>query len=199
MRFYPEQVYHIYNRGNNRQKIFFDEENYVFFLRKVRRQLLPHATMLCYCLMPNHFHFLIYTRADLVQDALNKAIGILLRSYTRAINLQEERTGSLFQQKTQAKPLSYVELDDGLVDLDFDAHYPVSCFHYIHQNPLVAGLVDRLENWPFSSFLDYVGFRDGTLCDRDLACELLDLPSDVEAFYHLSYQMIDPEKISRFL
>ena len=117
MRFYPEQVYHIYNRGNNRQKIFFEEENYVFFPRKVRRQLLPHVKMLCYCLMPNHFHFLIYTRSDLAQDALNKAIGL----------------------------------------------------------------------------------RDGTLCDRDLACELLDLPSDAEAFYQLSYQMIDPEKISRFL
>ena len=166
MRFYPEQVYHIYNRGNNRQKIFFEEENYVFFPRKVRRQLLPHVKMLCYCLMPSHFHFLIYTRSDLAQDALNKAIGVLLRSYPRAINLREERTGSLFQQKTKAKPLSYVEVDDGLTDPNFDPHYPTSCFQYIHQNPLAARLVDRLEDWAFSSFLDYIGLRDGTLCDR---------------------------------
>ncbi len=199
MTFYPEHLYHIYNRGNNRQKIFFTKKNYSFFLQKVRRHIVPHAMMLCYCLMPNHFHFMVYTRSDLREGALNKGIGILLRSYTRAINVQEKRTGSLFQQKTKAKPVSYVKTREGLMDLDFDSQYPQTCFHYIHQNPLVAHKVARLEDWMFSSFLDYAGLRNGTLCDRDFACTLLDLPSDAEHFYRLSYQMVDFEKINRLL
>jgi len=58
--------------------------------------------------MPNHFHFLIYTKQDLENYILNTNIGILLRSYTRAINESMERTGSLFQQKFKSKLISNV-------------------------------------------------------------------------------------------
>jgi len=49
----------------------------------------------------------------------------------------------------------------------------LTCFHYIHQNPWKAGLVSKMENWKYSSFSDFAGFRDGTLCNKQLALELL--------------------------
>lgn len=58
-KFHVNQIYHVFNQGNNRQKIFLEHENYLFFLRKVRKYLIPYCDFLCYCLMPNHFHFLI--------------------------------------------------------------------------------------------------------------------------------------------
>ena len=62
MYFQSEQLYHIYNIGNNKQKIFFGRENYLFFLRKIKEYLLGYCEMLAYCLMLNHFHFLVYTK-----------------------------------------------------------------------------------------------------------------------------------------
>lgn len=59
MHFETGDIYHIYNQGNNRQRIFFDRENYLFFLRKMREHLLPHVNILAYCLMPNHFHWMV--------------------------------------------------------------------------------------------------------------------------------------------
>ncbi|MBS1510889.1 MAG: transposase [Bacteroidetes bacterium] len=53
------EIYHIYNRGNNKQLIFFNENNYLFFIKKIRVQLYDCADIICYCLMPNHFHLLI--------------------------------------------------------------------------------------------------------------------------------------------
>ncbi len=54
------KLYHIYNQGNNRQKIFFRQENYLFFLKKIKIHILPHADILAWCLMPNHFHLMVY-------------------------------------------------------------------------------------------------------------------------------------------
>ena len=201
MQFVSGHIYHIYNRGNNQQRIFFGRRNYLFFLKKVKTELTPHCDILAWCLMPNHFHLMAFfpeeppgrqclddlplaTGVGIVPP-LNRAIAILLSSYTKAINKQERRTGSLFQQKTKAKPLT------GGADSD----YPFVCFHYIHQNPLRAKLVNQLEDWEFSSFRDYAGLRGGTLADKVLACQLIDIPDQVEAFYDQSYQVMGDDKV----
>lgn len=57
MRFEAGNIYHVYNRGNNQQRIFFERENYLFFLRKVRKHVLPHGDLLAYCLMPSSITF----------------------------------------------------------------------------------------------------------------------------------------------
>jgi len=133
MEFHQGQLYHIYNRGNNKQRIFYSKENYTFFLRKMRDHLLKKAQILAYCLITNHFHWLAYinkTRKNMSRS-LNKDIGILLRSYTQAINKRYLRTGSLFRQNTKAIELS-------------NRSYARTCFHYIHQNPLRANLVNKM-------------------------------------------------------
>lgn len=109
MRFEKGQLYHVYNRGNNKQPIFFRDENYLYFLRKIRKLVLPNCELLAYCLMPNHFHFLMYAdeRTVAVDDkgrnVFSEAIRKLLSQYTKAVNIQENRTSSLFQQNTNAK------------------------------------------------------------------------------------------------
>ena len=53
-------IYHIYNQGNNKQKIFFRRENYLYFLNKIHEYIIPYGDGLAWCLMPNHFHLMVY-------------------------------------------------------------------------------------------------------------------------------------------
>lgn len=92
-------------------------------------------------------------------QSLTYWIGIVQSSYAQAINKQNGTTGSLFQSKTKAKALN--ESDD-----------IIRCLHYIHQNPIKANLVRKLEAWEFSSFPDYAGSRNGKLCDQHLLFNL---------------------------
>jgi putative transposase len=56
------QIYHIFNQGNNREIIYFNDDNYLYFIKKIRQHIVPYADVLAYCLMPNHFHILIYLK-----------------------------------------------------------------------------------------------------------------------------------------
>ena len=161
MHFQPNGIYHLYNRGNNKQLIFFSNENYLFFLKKINAQLKPICDILCWCLMPNHFHLIISANDN----------SCIERSTFRS------KTGSLFQQKTKSKDLS--ETKD----------YLIECMHYIHQNAWRAGLVNKIEEWPYSSFLDYAGLRHGILCNKSLLMELTGY--DLNNFYEDSYNVIE--------
>lgn len=194
MKLQPDKMYHFYNQGNNREKVFFSRENYLYFLTKFKKYVSPNCQVLAYCLMPNHFHFLINTTEKSIEDikvgnlmvsSLNNGFRLLLSSYTQAINKQEGRTGSLFRQKTKAKLLE-----------DKDGQYPVSCFHYIHQNPQKAKLVKKMEDWEFSSFRDYIGIRNGTLCHQQMAIDLLDISHKV--LYQEAYQVVPTSVAENF-
>jgi putative transposase len=177
--------YHVYNRGNNRQRIFFEPDNYDFFLDKMRKYLLPNAEILCYCLMPNHFHIQLIptptgTQKREVGDMQQLSSGIrqLLSSYTRGVNKRGNRSGSLFQQKTKSKMGWGVDFPDNKtynlsIPFSFQLPYVVKCFRYIHLNPVRAKLVEYPFDWPHSSALDYVGERDLGVCNFSAAKEML--------------------------
>src|SRR5262245_27738792 len=157
MNLVPNEFYHIYNRGNNKQKIFFSDDNYIYFLKKIRTQILPVCKIISYCLMPNHFHFIIMATKESVVERSTFGgkpmqefpyrIGILLGRYAQAINKQNKTTGSLFQQKTKAKNL--VEMIG-----ETKENYLVNCFHCLHRNPKTSNLVKELSQWPYSSYPD---------------------------------------------
>ncbi len=195
MYFEKGHLYHIYNQGNNRQRIFFQSRNYHFFLKKFRRGLYPFLDVLAYCLMPNHFHFMVHVKdSDKPQNEFSatiiKNLATLLRSYTRAINIQENRTGSLFRTRTKAKSLTDNESNRYIKGSPPSRNnYAYYCFHYIHRNPVKAKLVKRMEDWEFSSFRDFAGLRNGTFCNKELAFEIVKLTSD--NFYDDSYRWID--------
>ena len=197
----PETFYHIYNRGNNKLPLFFTRENYLYFLRKVRKYLLLHIEVIAYCLMPNHFHLLVYAKPDVISKSFSNDLRVMLRSYTRAINNQEERTGSLFQQHTKIKPLEEVAGSHNMnlshsMTGGGDDNYPFICFHYIHQNPMKAGLVSQMEDWEMSSFRDYAGLKNDSLCNKKLAYELLEVPESGDLFVDQSYGVYDSHTIT---
>lgn len=195
MQFEKDQLYHIFNQGNNRQKIFFDQENYLFFLKKIRTYVLPYADVFAWCLMPNHFHLMLLvgevsvdvalSDTDAVrQRTINDSIGIMLRSYTNAINKQQNRSGKLFREKTKAECISCTNevtpsfyTSEGITRVNFENlenQYPQQCFNYIHQNPVKAGLVTDATDWEFSSAQEYAGLREGTLVNMKRAREYID-------------------------
>ena len=182
----PNNLYHVYNRGNNHQEIFLINKNYCYFLEKIKLHIYPLVDIICYCLMPNHFHFLFHIPEQFENKIFRDNLKICLSSYTRAINIQEKRSGSLFQQHTKFKCLT---------DNSKQIGYPLTCFNYIHQNPLASGLVSKMEAWKFSSFSEYIGKRDNSICKKNLALELLEIPKDNEEFYRMSCDMVNPEKI----
>lgn len=153
----PYKYFHLYNRSNARELIFHNSDNYIFFLKKFRTRFEDTLDISAYCLMPTHFHFLVRIDTEGI-TALKKQFGIHLASYTKAFNNAFKRHGSLFQQHSKAI----------LID---DENYLITLISYIHQNPLRANLVDKLEDWPFSSYRDLAGFRNGTLVNRSLIDE----------------------------
>lgn len=183
MHFEPNQIYHVYNRGNNKQPVFFTDANYHYFLQKIKTEWKKYANILCYCLMPNHFHcmlapneegckHIVLAGKDTHMQNLSKTIGKTLSSYTKAVNVQNKTTGNLFQKKTKAKLLTEVTR---INELFTNKDYVLTCFHYIHQNPLKAGLVNLLREWPYSSYPDYYDQRNGIICNRPLTRQLLEL------------------------
>jgi REP element-mobilizing transposase RayT len=145
--FFAGGYYHIYNRGNNQQAIFFERENYVFFLRQLRKYFVRTAVdIVAYCLMPNHYHLLIHLKID----DLASLVQPFALSYTKAINKRLHRVGTLFQGPFKA---ILIEREEYLLELS----------RYIHLNPVKAALVARAEDWEFSSYRDYIGLRNGSL------------------------------------
>ena len=146
MKLHPNEYYHIYNRSNNSEVVFKSQENYSLFLKKYKQYFESDLDTIAYCLMPTHFHFLVFVKTE-TPDRVNRNIGVLLSSYTHAMNLNYGRHGSLFQHHTKAKPVS-------------DEDYLVTLMTYIHQNPIRWKLAKRLEDWEFSSYLDLIGVRN---------------------------------------
>jgi REP element-mobilizing transposase RayT len=154
--FQAGHYYHLYNRGNNHQATFFERENYLHFLRLIRRHLTEKdVDLLAYCLMPNHYHLLVCCKADLTKGMQSVAL-----AYTKAINQRYRRVGVLFQGRFQA-----IEVDN--------ERYLHHLVQYIHLNPVKAQLVHRPEEWEFSSYHEYAGLRRGTLPKLEMMRSLL--------------------------
>jgi len=112
---------------------------------------------------------------------LNDSIAILLRSYTRAINKQMNRSGSLFREATKAICLTRTDtITPAYFNTAFgtqinvrmaEKEYPQACFNYIHQNPVLTKLVAAPEKWEFSSYVDYAGLRNGKLLNKAQAAK----------------------------
>ena len=206
MYFKKHRLYHVFNQGNNRDLIFFNDRNYRYFIEKIKQYILPYADILAWCLLPNHFHLMIYvkdvelpltqglTRSELLSSHLkirriNDSIGIMLRSYTRAVNKEQDRTGSLFRQETKALCLNKTEeltpawyTKNGATYINIqnpDLQYPQVCFNYIHMNPVNHGIVVSPEDWQFSSYLAYKKGQSDNLVNFKRAKEFkLHLPGN---------------------
>ena len=177
MQIYPNRYHHLFNRSNNNEILFKSSENYLYFLKKFRHYLEAMVDTIAYCLMPTHFHFLIYATTENIEQ-LKLNIGIWLSSYSKAINKRYQRHGSLFQRHTKAKMIT-------------DESYLLTLITYIHQNPVRAGLVEKLEDWPYSSYRDYIQMRKGTLPKTEIMKTRF---SSIEEFVEFSNRPIEVKK-----
>jgi putative transposase len=134
--------YHIFNRGNNSQKIFLTAENYFSFLDRLSDRLPPSSVRIhSFSLLPNHFHLSIKLDEDF---DLSNAMKYLQQSYARNFNKKYRRHGHVFESPFKALR---IETQDYL---DFLSRY-------IHRNPVEAGFATTPEAWQFSSYRSYVG------------------------------------------
>jgi putative transposase len=167
------EIYHLYNRGNQKQQLFFDDRNYAYFLSKVEEYLAPVTDILSFTLMPNHFHFLIHASklsAALIYERqlpishLSEAFRLLQSSYTKGFNFQYDKSGNLFHQKFKSK-----------IMLDDKQQNARNVLHYIHWNAVTAALVETPENWKYSSYREYKYADLPGFCNKQLAMELTGL------------------------
>lgn len=169
------KFYHLFNRGNNKQDIFFEEKNYLYFLNLVKKHLLPIVNVYAYCLLKNHFHFIIQIKDEELPKSFKNAEGSLhqpfsnlFNAYTKAINKMYNRTGSLFQEHLKRKE---IKTDDYLKNLIL----------YIHLNPLSHEVFENFENYPHSSYKAMI-LTKPTLLKRE---EVIALFEDVENFRYV--------------
>ncbi len=185
--------YHIYNRGNRKGDIFLNPKDYQRFMKRLKEyKQLFNIELLCYCLMPNHFHMLLLQHEE---EEITKLMLRLCTSYSKYFNIKHELVGRLFQARFRAK---IVETDEYLLHLS----------RYIHLNPLSADLEDldllgstpgvergdvhgRIVHYPWSSYPEY-------FTDRDQLCNtkpILDYFSKTHP--QLSYQSFVEDGISK--
>ena len=183
-KFEEESIYHLYNRGINGTTIFKEDENYQFFLTKWSKLIHPYFETLAYCLMPNHFHFLIKVKPlsdelmkEVAAEVTSKSIQFfenkidhnsfledqfkrLFSSYALAFNKQEDRTGSLFQKRFKRVSIKHES----------------KLWHilaYIHHNPIHHNFEADYASWKYSSYNSFLSDKS-TLLSRDLVLSWFD-------------------------
>lgn len=186
--FVNDHYYHIYNRGSEKKPIFQIKWDYKRFLKTIKYYQLegpkpklskylisqifkpdPNkkiVEVICYCLMPNHFHFLIkQTKEGGISEFMRK----LSNSYTKYYNTKHNRVGPLLQGEFKAV---LVKSDEQLLHLS----------RYIHLNPLVSYVTKNLDLYPWSSYFEYIGDVKDNICLTTPIKEFFKAPADYQKF-----------------
>ena len=127
--------HHVTQRGNRRQRTFFNDRDYASYRKIMRQHCDRHGVEIwAYCLMPNHVHLVAVPQKS---ESLSRAIGGAHRQYTTMVNQREEWSGYLWQGRFASCPM--------------DERHLLAAVRYIEQNPVRSGLVARPEDWRWSS------------------------------------------------
>lgn len=172
----PNTYYHVYARGNSKMAIYLDQEDYGVFLNLFKRYLskkpnedaygqqYPHLygklELLAYCLMPNHFHLLLYQDQEGSMAQLMRGI---MTSYSRYFNKKHHRTGPLFESRYKASMIT-------------DDIYLQHISRYIHLNP------KNWQSYAYSSLPFYLDPQKADWIKPARILGLFDSPKDYHAF-----------------
>ena len=167
--------FHLYNRGNNNDALFLEQENYSYFLFLMKKYLLQVADVYSYCLLPNHFHVIIKFKEELQQTtemrnrniSLHQPISNMLNAYTKAINKRYKRRGSLFQEHLKRIKIT-------------EENYLRNLIIYVNTNSTHHQIEDY-RTYKHSSYGALIGNQD-TALKRE---EVIELFSDVSNFKHV--------------
>ncbi len=149
-------IYHIIMRGLNRQVIFNEDEDCHKFLQTLQQyKKISGYHIYAYCLMSNHIHLLMKIEHEPLEQVMRRICGKFVYWY----NKKYDRAGYLFQDRFKSEP---VEEDS----------YLLTVIRYIHQNPMKANLVKRIEHYLWSSYNAYT--RPDSLIDTDFVLNVFD-------------------------
>jgi REP element-mobilizing transposase RayT len=169
-------IHHVMMRGINHQNIFEDAEDYYQFMTTLDRVRVQYddmglpcgtsCTIYAYCLMSNHFHLLIRERNEQIGEVVKR----LASSYVYYYNHKYLRDGHLFKERFKSEPVN-------------DMAYFTVLLRYIHQNPLKAGIVEKVRDYEYSSWGEYQGTVDPAfqVCDTRTVLNRIPL-NDLEAW-----------------
>ncbi|MGA9118426.1 MAG: transposase [Bacteroidota bacterium] len=175
--------FHVYNRGVDRQTIFFRAEDYQYFTARMCESLeLCAVALLSYCLLPNHFHLVLRQKQPYEISRYMKA---LCEGYAKAINSRRTRTGHLFGSRFK---MARVKDPPSLLRLS----------HYVHCNPVKAGLVKNPLEWDFSSGRNYVSSETTGFVDCTPILDLVGGPSQYLRFMN-EYDPSMPNSARKFI
>lgn len=175
--------FHVYNRGVNRNAIFIEERNYDYFLQRVLKYKNDNEVqIIAYCLMPNHFHFILYQVAE---NGISHFIKSVCDGYAKAINKMYEKSGHLFEGKYKLKHID-------------DEQYLLHLSRYIHLNPVEANLATKPEDWKFSSYGEYIGRTHSNIVTPSIVLNHFKNVNDYENFVQ-EYKSNNSETIDKYL
>lgn len=184
IKFEKGNYYHIYNRGAHRKRIFLKKGDYSFLLQRIEKYFQRDTiTMIAYCLMPNHYHFLIRPDGNV---SFSQTMQSIFNSYSKGFNSWYQHTGTIFEGPFKS------------VWVDSEEHVVYLC-RYIHRNPIDGKrpLVDELNDWPFSNYLEWIGARKSNLVDEDFVATTFPQRESYRN-YVLADQELPQEKAERF-
>jgi putative transposase len=151
--FRPGSIFHLFNHAVDDQLLFYDDQDYNFFLIAFSNHLrITPATVIAYCLMPNHYHFLL--RQD-DEDKIYRIFNYSFISYARYYNRKYERKGHIFRSPLQHK----------IVD---NPTYLLQLCKYIHLNPVYAGIVDNPKEWEYSNYKEWINERTSNFFSKEI-------------------------------
>ena len=184
--------YHIYNRGINSSKIFYEEENYAYFMRLYEKYISPVADTFAWCLLSNHFHFFVRIKAlsEIDNRELNTSNEInasrqfshLFNAYTQAMNKKYSRTGSLLEKPFKRKQIQ-------------DEKYFNRLIYYIHNNPIHHAIVNDLDDYYWSSYKLYLSGKPSKLIDLEII-KLFDGLENFIFFHKLNRKFDDIDNLT---
>lgn len=163
--FYKNTFHHIYNRGAFQEKIFYEKADYDYFLRILKNYKDKYyIEILCYCLMPNHYH--LFTKQTKEEYSTSKFIADFSNSFTKGINKKYKRSGVLFEGKTKSKIIK-------------DDSYFKWVVKYILENPVKSKLANTFLEYEYSSAKEIMGLKNPIITS---VTELLIYFNSLESF-----------------
>ncbi len=202
--FANDEIYHIFNRGVEKRPTFTDKREldrgtqtldfYRFanlplklskfltlpkeekdkFIQNIKKDYEKLVEIICFCFMPNHFHFLLRQK---LENGISTFTANFTNSYTKYFNTRHERIGPLFEGVFKAV---YIESDEQLIHVS----------RYIHLNPVSSFLIEseQLESYVWSSYLEYLGLSNQNITSKEI---ILDLFSSKEKYKHFVLDQVD--------
>jgi len=182
----PDRYYHIYNRGNNREKLFLHEDDYWLFLEKFTQYMSDYCQCFAYCLLPNHFHFLIKVNDSDDEDygkLVSEKFRCFFQTYAASFNKLYNRRGSLFTKNFKRIQVGTMEYLKYLV-------------YYIHSNPQKHEYFDSFVDYEYSSYRSILNGGSTFILKDDL---LEWFNNDREEYVEFHQVLLDERKVKGYI